>query len=228
MRHVIDSFEAGSPAGPRGHRGNHGIKVARQRISLEKAAKLHEAKIASGALRVEKQTIQTPCESSVPPCNRSEASKSFSRISSTFPIPAQSKALHQPMIPLPPHSGYAKASTSLTPTNSGVYIQSGSYGRLDSAFQRPLLPLPNNNTSQPSYSMTSRENRVQNDWAVGESLSITISNLPDNITTRELWAAFKHEGHITHIRLCENARGCRDGKAHVKFRYVKMSTFKLA
>ena len=223
MRHVKESFETTSPASPRGHRGNQGIKAARQRFLLEKAGKLQEAKTASRAFRAEKQTSQT---SSVPPCNRSVASDSSSRLSSTFQISAQPKALHRPMIPKPPQSRCAKEPMSLTLTNNDGHVQSCSYGQLDSAFQHPLLLLPNH-SSQPSFSMKSRDYRVQNDWANGESLSITVSDLPDNITTRELWATFKHEGHIAHIRLCETARGSRDGKAHVKFRYVLVSTFKL-
>ena len=225
-RHVMESFGKASPAGPRGHRGNQGIKAAKQRVLLEKAAKM-QTKTESVALRAEKQTSQTSSESSAPPSNRSVASNSSSMMSSTLQISAQQKALHQPMISLPPQSRYTKVSTSPTPTNNGEYIQSCSNGRLDSAFQHPLLPL-SNHSSQPPSSITSRDYGVQHEWANSKFLSIMVLDLPDNITTRELWATFKHEGHISYIRLYENARGPRDRKAHVKFRYVLMSTLKLS
>ena len=225
-RHEMESFEQASPADPLGHRGNQGIKAAKQRVLREKATKM-QTKTESVTLRAEKQASQTSSESSAPLSNRSVASNSSSRMSSTLQISVRPKTLHQPIISLPPQSRYAKVSKSSTPVNNGEHIQSCSYGRLDSAFQRPQLPL-SNHTSQPPSSITSRDYCVRNEWANGKFLSITVWDLPENITTRELWATFKHEGHISHIRLYENALGSRDGKALVKFRYVLMSTFKLS
>ena len=226
IRHVEDSFEAPPSAGLQGRRGNRGIKAARQRFLLDKTTRLREV----GALKREDLTSETSFESSEPVHSPSHSLNSSSNMSSASQTFAQQKAAPRPVVLLPSQSLHAKNPMPSTAFTNGVYNQSSSHGRLHSTFQY-LLPQSQNDSSYISSAMTDHKHRdqnqrAQNGWASGEYLFIKVCDLPDSITTRDLWAAFKHEGHIAYIRLFENAQGYRDGGASVKFRYASVwSTF---
>ena len=219
IQEVKKSFDASYSVGPRGRGGIQGIKAARQRFLLDKAAKQQEAKTASEVLKVRGLTSEMSSKSSVPILDRSGASTSSSSTSSTSQTSAQEKAMPQPMFPFPPQALYTQNPTSFSTVSNGFHNQSSSHGRSNSAIQHPV-PQRSNNTLYLSSAMVSRERRVQNDWANNEYLFVKVCDLPDSTTTRDLWAALKHEGHIAHIRLYENAKGHRDGGASVKFRYA--------
>lgn len=219
IQNVKKSFEASSSGGPRRRGANRGIKAARRRFLLEKAAKQQEAKAASKALEAGNQTSDMSTKPSTPLLNRLGVSISSSSTSSTFQTSAQQKAAPQPVVLLPSQSLYVQNPTPFSTITNGVYNQSSSHGRPNSIVQHPL-PRLLNDFSHLSSVMTGRDHRIQNDWALGEHIFIKVCDLPDSATTRDLWTAFKHEGHIAHIRLYENAKGHRDGGAKVKFRYA--------
>lgn len=219
---VNKSIEPSFSRGPRARRGNQGIKAARQRFLLETSAKRRETRAAFRLHKVIKtgsQTSEMSSKSSPPLLNRSGASNSSSSISLTSHSSAQQKTAPQPVVRLPSQSSYAQNPTFLSTTTNGFCNQSSSNCRSNSASQNPLPPGPNG-VSYPSPAITGRNHRVQNDWANGEYQFVTFQGLPDSITTRDLWTAFKREGYISHIRLHENAKGHRNGRASVKFRYA--------
>ena len=213
-RDVKKSFEAPSSARSQGHRGNQGIKAARERFLRKKAAKLRGAKAVPEALIKEYQTSVTSRSPFGAPHNQLGVLSSCSNMSSTSMISAQQNAAPQPVTLLPPRFSHARNLTSSTTVIDSVYNRSPSHGRLynDSQHPRPRLP---NDCSYLSSALTGHNN-----WGFAEYLSIKVSDLPENITTRDIWESFKHEGHIAHIRLHENVRGYRDGGASVKFRYA--------
>ncbi len=216
---VYDPFDASPPVGARGRRGNRGIEAARQRFLLEKATKLQEAKLASEDLKVRYHTSETSSNSSAPLYNRPGAREFSSSVRSTLRPTAQQDAKPRTATPPASQSMYARGPTALATITDGVNNQSCRHSELNSTFQRPLPELSNNSSSLSS-AMIGRDHRVQSDWAIGQYLFVRVCDLPDNTTTRDLWAAFKHEGHIAHIRLQENAYGLRNGRASVKFRYA--------
>ena len=219
VQHVKESIEARSSVCSHGHQGNQGIKAARQRFLLKKAAKLQEAKAVSENRSAKLQTSKTTHNPPKFPHNLLGALSSSSNMSSTSRILAQQETAPQPVALLPLRSSHARNSMSSTAIVDVVYNKSSSHGRLHNDFQRPRPPLQNDYAFLSSA--TARHNRgVQNTRAVGEYLFIKVCDLPDTITTRDLWEAFKHEGHIAHIRLHENAKGYRDGGASIKFRYA--------
>ena len=211
LRHVKDSLEAPPSA------GNRGIKAARQRSLLEKTTRLREVR----PLKREDLTSETSFESSEPSHSQSSSLNSSSNMSSASQTFAQQKAASPPVVLLPSQPLHAKNPMSSTALTNGVYNQSSSHGRLYSTFQH-LLPQIQNDSSYISSAMMGHKHRAQNGWASGEYLFIKVCDLPEDITTRDLWAAFKHEGHIAYIRLFENAQGYRDGGASVKFRYASV------
>ena len=217
-RDVKKSFEAPSSTRSQGHRGNQGIKAARERFQLKKA-KLREAKAVPETPIKEFQTSVTSRNSFGTPHNQLGVLSSSNNMSSTSLISTQQKAAPQPVILLPTQSSHARDLTSSTTVIDSVYNRSPLHGRLYNDSQHPRPRLPNNYTYLSS-AMTGHNNGAQNNWSSAEYLFVKVSDLPENITTRDLWEAFKHEGHIAHIRLHENLRGCRDGGASVKFRYA--------
>lgn len=219
VQNVKKSFKASSSRGPLGRRRNQGIKAAKQRFQLIKAARQQEAKAAPEFLKAGNQMSS---KSSAPLNNRSVALNSSSSASSTSQTSAREKAASQPVVLLPSQSLYAQKPTPFSTTANDFANQSCQHARPNSAFQHPLPQLPNGSSS-PSSAMMSRNYRVQSDWPTREYLFIKVYGLPDSTTTRDLWAAFKGEGHIAHIRLYENARGYRDGNASIKFRYALRS-----
>ena len=218
-RYVKKYFEAPSSARSRGDRGHQGIRAARQRFLLKKAAKLRETKAVPEALSKEFQTSVTSGNSFRTSHNQLGVLSSSSNMSSTSLISTQQKAAPQPVILLPTRSSHARNLTSSTALIDSVYNRSSSHGPLYNDFQhrRPHLP---NDYAYLSSAMTGHNHGAQNSWSFAEHLFIKVSGLPENITTRDLWEAFKHEGHIAHIRLHENVRGYRDGGASIKFRYA--------
>ena len=218
-RYVKKSFEAPSSTRSQGYRGNQSIRAARQRFLLKKAAKLQESKAVPEALSKEFQTSVTFRNSFRTSYNQLGVLSSSSNMSSTSLTSAQQKAAHQPVVLLPPLSSHARNLTSSTAVIDSVYNRSSSHGRLYNDFQHPRPHLPNDH-AYLSSAMTGHNHGAQNNWSFAEYLFIKVSGLPENITTRDLWEAFKHEGHIAHIRLHENVRGYRNGGASIKFRYA--------
>ena len=209
------SLDASSSSRLQGRRGNKGIKLAKQKFLLEKAAKV--ASEVNKGLK-EDQTSEMSSKSSLPLPQTSGVSKSSSSMSSTSQPSAQQTAATQPVVLLPSQSLHAQNPTSSSTTIDDFNIKSSSHGRLNNTFKHPLPHRPTQ-SSYFSSTISARSHRGQNDWAKGEYLYIKVCDLPDSITTRDLWAAFKHEGHIQHIRLWENAKGHRDGRASIKFKY---------
>ncbi|KAJ0422162.1 RNA dependent RNA polymerase-domain-containing protein [Aspergillus carlsbadensis] len=54
-------------------------------------------------------------------------------------------------------------------------------------------------------------------WASWESVSVRLMNVPDKLTTVELWRAFKTEGVITSIDIFEDSHGNRISKGKIRF-----------
>ena len=216
-RDVKKSFEVPPSARSQGHRGNQGIGAARERFLLKKAAELPEAKAVPEALTKKFQTSMTSRHSFGIPHNQLGVLSSSSIMSSTSLVSAQQNAASQPVFLASTRSSHARNPTSSTAVIDSVYNRSSSHSRLydDSQHPRPRLP---NNCTYLSSAMTGHNNGAQNNWGFADYLWIKVSDLPENITTRDLWEAFKHEGHIAYIRLYENVRGYRDGGASVKFR----------
>ena len=218
-QNVKQSFEATSSARSREHRGNQGIRAARERFLLKKAAKLPKVKTIPEALITEFQTSETSRNSFRTPHNQLGVLSSSSNMDSTSLISAQQKAAPQDVILLPPRSSHTRNLASSTAVVESVYNRSSSHGRLYNDFQHPRPRLPHD-YAYLSSTMTGHNNGAQKNWGFADYLFIKVSELPENITTRDLWEAFKHEGHVAHIRLHEDARGYRDGGASVKFRYA--------
>ena len=216
-QHVCMSNNAPPLAGSQGCRGNQGIRAARRRFLLEKAAKLQEAIALCEAIKAKKKTIKESFKPSTPLHKGSESWKSSTSMRSSFSTSTQQEVVPQPFGHAS-HSVYPNPPTSLTPVAEGVHNQSYSHGRLSTAFQHQLPQLSNG--SAASSAMINRTRHFPNDLTNGEYLFVKVCDLPKSTTTRDLWAAFKHEGHIAHIRLYENAQGIRDGRATIKFRYA--------
>ena len=219
IQHVKKTVEAPPSASPRGPPGNQGIKAARQRFLQEKAAKLRKVQALSEPLNIERQGSETYLKSSKALHNQSVNMYASSSMSSTSQISVKSKAAPRPVVLNSSESLHAQSPTSSTTTTNAFYNRTSLHGRRCSALQHPR-PQFSNDPSYLSLAMMGDNPSIRNDNALRENLYIKVCDLPDNITTRELWGAFKHEGHISHIRLFENAKGCRDGGARIKFKYV--------
>lgn len=218
---VSKSLEALPSGSLRGSQRNPGIKAAKHRFLLEKVAKQQEAKNVSEVVEVGHQESEMSTQSAIPPQNRSGASASSSTMSLVSQTSAPEKAAPRPMVLLSPQSLYTQNPTSFTSGTNGSYDLSSPHGRPDTAFQHPLPKLPNH-SSYLSSAITDRNDTVQNGWTTREHLYIKVYGLPKSTTTRDLWTAFKNEGHIAYIQIYENenAKGYRDRKASVKFRYA--------
>lgn len=57
-------------------------------------------------------------------------------------------------------------------------------------------------------------------WSSWESLAVNLSNVPVEADTFAIWQAFKGEGWIFSIDLYEDARGNRETKGKIRFRFV--------
>ena len=211
------SFEVSSSGDPQGRGGFQGIKAARQKFLLKKAAKQQKARAASEVLQAANETSEVSSKSFTHLLNRSDASDSSSSMSSPSQKPADPKAASQPVMLPPSQSLYPQNTTSFSTTTDSPNYQYSSHGQPNSTFQYPMPQLPN----EPSCllpGMTGRNERVQNRWAIGDHLVIKVNDLPNGTTTRDLWRVFEREGHVAHIQLYENAKGVRDGGASITFR----------
>ena len=214
-RDVKSSFEASSSGGPRRRGGNEGIKAAKQKFLQEKATKQQEAEATCKILKSANRISEMSSKSSAPLLNRSSASISPSSMSSTFLKDTTSR----PVVLPPSQSLSTQGSTPNSNTADYFYNRHFSNGRPNGAFQHPLPRLPGSSSYRPA-AMTGQKHGMQTNWAIGEYLYIKVCDLPDSTTVRDLWTAFKHEGHIAHIRIYENTKGSRDGNASLKFRYA--------
>lgn len=57
-------------------------------------------------------------------------------------------------------------------------------------------------------------------WKSWETLAVSLSNVPPEANTFVLWQAFKNEGHIFSIDLFEDARGRREHRGKIRFKFV--------
>lgn len=215
IRDVKTLFEASSSGGQRRRGGNQGIKAAKQKFLQEKANKQHEAQATSKILKSGNQISEMSSKSSAPLLNRSSASDSPSSMSSAF----LKKTASRPVVPPSSQSLSTRGSTPNSNTADDFYHRPFSHGRPNGAFQHPLPRLPGSSSYIPS-AITGQKHGRQNNWAMGDYVYIKVCDLPDSTTVRDLWTAFKREGHIAHIRIYENAKGSRDGNASIKFRYA--------
>lgn len=93
-----------------------------------------------------------------------------------------------------------------------------SYGISDNTLQRsPLRPCY---SQKPSNQAGANRRPNHNDWNRWAELSVTVFDLPPTTTTRDLYQCFSREGNVVMIELYENARGEREGKGVVRFKYV--------
>ena len=91
-----------------------------------------------------------------------------------------------------------------------------SAGRRNNTFPRPL---PQNFNGTAHRPLAGRMGGRQDNWAEWPELGVRISGLPEDVTTKDIWAALKGEGQIVTIEIFEDQNGKRDGKARVRFRY---------
>lgn len=105
-----------------------------------------------------------------------------------------------------------------TPTDGDSMMIQGpppSGGRQNNAFLRPLPQISNGTAHRPPGSNNGGR---YDDWTKWPELSVRISDLPERVTTRDVWAALKGEGQIITIELFEDQNCKRDGNARVRFR----------
>jgi hypothetical protein len=57
-------------------------------------------------------------------------------------------------------------------------------------------------------------------WKSWPSVSVTLYNLPNKITTRALWKAFQMQGNLVSIDIFEDKHGSPISKGRIRFRYV--------
>ncbi|MCJ1355792.1 MAG: hypothetical protein MMC33_005784 [Icmadophila ericetorum] len=81
---------------------------------------------------------------------------------------------------------------------------------------RPVRQVPGNNFHPAHGSPSLMPARIE-DWTTWGELSIKVSNIPLEATTKDLWMAFKKEGQIVTIEIFEDATGRRDGYGRVRF-----------
>ena len=55
-------------------------------------------------------------------------------------------------------------------------------------------------------------------WKDGDEMTVRLRRLPINVTTMDIWEAFKDEGSLEAIEIFEDRRGNRDGTAKIRFR----------
>ena len=85
-----------------------------------------------------------------------------------------------------------------------------SAGRQNNTFPRPLPQISNGAAYRsPGGNM---------DWTKWPELSVRISDLPEGVSTKDLWAALTGEGQIITIEIFEDQNSKRDGNARVRFR----------
>lgn len=104
-----------------------------------------------------------------------------------------------------PNFRYSASSRGRSNNISNRFISQGPRGRVY-------------NQNQQSGATIRRED----DWTNWIELSIKVYNLPASISTLDLWKAFSKEGSISMIKVFEDGKGKRDGKASIRFRWVSM------
>lgn len=62
--------------------------------------------------------------------------------------------------------------------------------------------------------------RRENDWTTWVEITIRVYGLTPIVSTLDLWKCFNREGPITTIKIFEDGKGNRDGKASIQFRLV--------
>ena len=85
---------------------------------------------------------------------------------------------------------------------------------------RPLRHVPKMNGRPGRGSRLGQipTSRREDDWRNWIEVRLRIIGLPQNITTQEIWSCFSRYGSLASIKIFENSRGHRDGKAIVTFR----------
>lgn len=70
--------------------------------------------------------------------------------------------------------------------------------------------------------------RREDDWSTWFELGVRVHGLTPNVSTVDLWKSFHREGSITTIKIFEDSKGSREGKASIRFRFVSpLSTYKI-
>lgn len=79
-------------------------------------------------------------------------------------------------------------------------------------------------TSWNSLSQQLQQNgaavRRENDWTTWVEIGIRVYGLTPTVSTLDLWKCFNREGPITSIKIFEDGKGNREGKASIRFRFV--------
>lgn len=81
---------------------------------------------------------------------------------------------------------------------------------------RQLRQFPGSNYRASPVGQDQISTRVE-DWTTWGEVTIKVSHIPLNATTKDLWTAFKREGQIVTIELFEDTTGRRDGNGRVRF-----------
>ena len=214
---------------PRGSRGrgdhrNKGIKAVKLRYQQEKIARqqaVEAAYITSGG--TVQSNIATSDPVGPPTSMYSFSSTSWARRKGPQPVvrlPQQqsfephrmestSNNSHSPLVPQHPLP-HERVDNIPNPLSS--------YGRSDNTLQRsPLRPCY---SQRPSNQAGAYRRPNHNDWNRWAELSVKVFDLPPTTTTRDLYQCFSREGNVVMIELYENARGEREGKGVVRFKYV--------
>ena len=119
------------------------------------------------------------------------------------------------------HHAHTSRTPRRTRANGKVITIHGppsSTGRRINVFQRPPpqpAPQPARATMQqiPSGPVMRRPD----DWTHWLELSVKLTGLPPNVTTRDIWRCLSREGSILTIELYEDNRGNREGRGRVRF-----------
>lgn len=65
--------------------------------------------------------------------------------------------------------------------------------------------------------------RRENDWTTWDEVNIKVYGLNPSVETVDLWKRFSREGSVTMIKIFEDSKGNRNGKASIRFRFVDPS-----
>lgn len=207
--------------------GNEGIKAARQRFLQEKAANQRESRIAQQSLKTLDKGYHTTGMPPLSPAlnvHRSESSTSPRSGDSTSCSLASHVAGCQAVIEVPQRLLTTARQMPMNGRSNVTHNTSSSYGRSSGAPKhssgRPqngsnYLSNAGNGNATYGNGRTDRD-----DWTSWVELSVKVFDLPTTISTRDLWKAFSREGSVKSIELYEDARGVRQGRASIRFRYA--------
>lgn len=195
----------------RGDPRNEGMRRAREQFELEK--RVEEQRLTQQQEARERLTSTMTGEHTV--VLRGRGQSEFVRSSlgdgpDNSPDPPNDPSFTQ-------HHPHTSPTQRRTQANGEVIMIHGppsSTGRRNNIFQRPSPQAPRVTMQQTQSGPVMRR---PDDWTHWDVLSVKLSGLPTNVTTRDVWTCLSREGCIQTIELFEDNRGNRDGKGRVRF-----------